>query len=134
MKAEASVKVAMSMSAVFEIEAPIRIESAPNLREHWSKRHRRAVKQDDEITYLLIGSRPLLRLLATQGPLQVTLTRIGPRRLDDDNCIAGFKAVRDAIARLLDVNDGDASRVTWVYGPQEKARTYGTRVRIEGRP
>jgi hypothetical protein len=115
---------------IVAVEIPVRIESTPNLREHWAARHRRAKAQDDAVTYSLIGDRTLAALVATGGPYLVTLTRIAPRLCDDDNAIAGFKNVRDSIARLLGVDDGDASLVAWIYG-QDKAKRYAAHIRIE---
>lgn len=36
------------------------------------------------------------------------------RRLDDDNFSGGAKALRDAVARWLEIDDGD-SRLAWEY-------------------
>jgi hypothetical protein len=47
----------------------------------------------------------------------VVLTRIAPPRskgLDSDNLQRALKAVRDAVADQLGVNDGD-KRVIWLY-------------------
>ena len=48
-------------------------------------------------------------------PLKITFTRIGARKLDSDNLAGSGKAVRDQLAKLLNVNDGDESKVTWHY-------------------
>lgn len=101
-----------------EVEVPVRIVSTPNAREHWSVIHRRAVQHDEAVTYSLIGRRDLAALVELGPPYVVTLTVKGPRLMDSDNCIAGCKAVRDSIARLLGVNDGEREAVTWVYAPQ----------------
>jgi hypothetical protein len=61
----------------------------------------------------------------------VTLTRLAPRMLDDDNAIAGMKAVRDAVADCLVVLDNDP-RVEWRYA-QERAKGYAVRISIEER-
>lgn len=42
----------------------------------------------------------------------VTVTRVGPRLLDDDNATASAKATRDEVAAWLGVDDGDGS-VRW---------------------
>ena len=49
--------------------------------------------------------------------MQITLTRIAPRTLDDDNLAAGFKATRDRVADWLGVDDGD-KRLTWRYAQE----------------
>jgi hypothetical protein len=64
-------------------------------------------------------------------PLRITLTRIGPRKLDNDNAVASMKHVRDSLARVLGINDGDETAAVWDYGPQQAGK-YAVRVRIEG--
>lgn len=63
------------------------------------------------------------------GSFKVTLTRIGKRMIDDDNCAGAFKAIRDGIAEALGINDG-SNRLTWIYR-QEKSKQYSVRVEIE---
>lgn len=109
------------------IAAPIRIVSEANRREHWAARHRRSSSQRAAIwaALLLAGEeRPV-------PPLTVTMARIGPRLLDDDNLAGGFKAVRDAIAKWLGVDDGPTSRVEWRYEQRRGKRgEYWVEVRI----
>jgi hypothetical protein len=59
-------------------------------------------------------------------PATVKFTRIGPRKLDDDNLRSSMKVIRDTVAKLVGVDDGDA-RYTWEYA-QEQGREYGVRV------
>ncbi len=108
--------------------APVRIESNANLREHWATRARRNKRQRSVIQWHLraLGSIP-----KPAGQLVVTITRIAPRRLDDDNAIGGCKAVRDAIAEWLGIDDG-SEQVAWRYGQERgRPREYACRVRIE---
>jgi hypothetical protein len=44
----------------------------------------------------------------------VTFTRVGPRILDDDNIRPALKGVRDQVATILGIDDGDA-RIKWQY-------------------
>lgn len=44
-------------------------------------------------------------------PVRVVMTRVGTRKLDDDNLETAFKAVRDTIADWLGVDDGDTQAV-----------------------
>ena len=55
-------------------------------------------------------------------PLLVRITRVGSRRLDDDNLSGGCKQLRDAIASLLG-RKGDSERegLYWEY-KQEKGK------------
>ena len=62
-------------------------------------------------------------------PCTVTITRLGPRKLDSDNLATSAKGLRDGIADKLGVDDGD-ERITWCYA-QEKSKTYGVRIEIE---
>lgn len=67
------------------------------------------------------GERETAKLLChrltrpTTWPVVVRLTRIGPRKLDSDNVAGACKAVRDGVADWLDVDDGDETKVRWVY-------------------
>ncbi len=61
-------------------------------------------------------------------PIVVTLTRIGKRRLDDDNLAASFKYVRDQIAHMIGTDDG-SPLYTWVY-KQQIGKVYGVEVEI----
>ena len=89
---------------------PVRTPSASNLREHWRARHRRTKAQRRAAYYAsLAAGVPLARESAT-----VRMTRVSPRRLDDDNVRGALKAVRDGIADALGVDDAD-ERVRWEY-------------------
>lgn len=61
----------------------------------------------------------------------ITLIRCGERLLDNDNAVGGnLKAMRDAIARTLDIDDGDP-RLRWHYGQCQTTGTHGVLVKIE---
>lgn len=103
------------------IELPLRIESCANKREHWATRSRRT--KQHRLAALAVPAHPL--------PCVVTMVRVAPRALDDDNLASGFKALRDGIADRLGVDDRDP-RVTWRYEQTRgKAKEYAARVRIE---
>jgi hypothetical protein len=105
------------------------IKSEMNQRDHWAVRKRRFDSQAAALNraVALLGLRPDL----PPGPVAVTLTRISGRRMDDDNLAGGFKAVRDAVARWLQVDDGDP-RVAWLYQQEPGKGTPAVRVLIEG--
>ena len=90
------------------VEVPIRIESTPNLREHWIVRSKRAGIHRNSTYFALKAARALYSV-----PCVVTMTRIAPRELDDDNNTAGLKNVRDGVALWLGVDDAD-KRITWI--------------------
>lgn len=98
------------------------LPSRANLREHWAVRAKR------DRTQRLIAASHLRHVLPPGvrarllrgGRLAVTITRLAPRRLDDDNLAAACKAVRDGIADALGVDDRDP-RIVW--RPAQIART-----------
>lgn len=106
----------------------MQLPSVANMRLHWAakaklfKAQRRAVWA----SLMSVDGREELWGLGTGRCLRVTLTRVSPRKLDDDNLQAAFKAVRDEVARWLGIDDGDP-RVDWWYA-QEKGISH---VRIE---
>lgn len=109
------------------IEYPCRIESVANLRECWQKKARRAQGQKKVTSVYLMTNRKQCPPL----PVVVTLTRIAPRLLDDDNNISGFKNVRDAVASFLALDDRDP-RITWRYAQERgKSKEYAVRIAIE---
>ena len=79
---------------VQSVELPIRTVSEKNAREHWATKARRTAKQRiDTLAGLLATGWPRPSL-----PLVITLTRIGPRKLDTDNLERALSGVRDGIA------------------------------------
>lgn len=65
------------------------------------------------------------------GVVRIVVTIISFRRreVDLDNVIAGAKPLRDAIAKSLDLDDGD-KRLIWEYGLVTTRGTTGTQVII----
>lgn len=84
----------------------LRLDVTPNSRMHWAKKAQRVKRQRAVVTALLS------RHARPAPPCDVTITRIGPRRMDDDNATAAAKAARDATAAWLGIDDGDP-RVRW---------------------
>lgn len=100
---------------------PLRIESVANRREHWASRAKRT--KAHRAAALAVQPIPL--------PCVVTMTRIAPRQLDDDNLRSGFKALRDGIADRLGVPDNDP-RIEWRYGQERgEPKQYAARVTLE---
>ena len=98
------------------IRIPLETVSLSNQREHWAKRSRRA-KDHRRAAYMWTQ-----RIARVDLPLTVTLTRIAPRKLDDDNLRGALKSVRDGVADRLGIDDNDL-RVSWMYG--QKAGNVG---------
>ena len=94
-----------------------------NARWNWREKARR-VKSMRRTARLVVIPHAL--------PVVVTLTRIAPRPMDDDNLAHAFKAIRDGIADRLDVDDRDP-RVQWRYG-QERGEPNQYAIRIEISP
>jgi hypothetical protein len=141
-----------------EFVVPVRLESEANLREHFHAKARRAKEQRAAVTAAVIDAgatvyvqvvkpkkktgkpKPVARwglpassarLAPPTLPCVVTMTRIAPRLLDDDNLARSAKAVRDQLAELLAIDDRDP-RVAWRC-EQERGgvREYSVRIRLE---
>lgn len=103
-----------------------RTVSESNTREHWAPKASRAKVQRAAAT--LVTRSTLLCPL----PIVVTLTRIAPRALDDDNLRGALKATRDGVADAFGVRDNDP-RVTWAYGQRKGApRAYQVEIAVSG--
>lgn len=109
------------------LEAPIKTIGELNDRSHWAARHRRRKFQRDQLGWMLRQHfKPKL-------PCTVVCTRIAPRKLDkEDNLPSAFKAIRDAVAEWLGVDDG-GDQVEWMYDQTKGApKFYGIRIEIYG--
>lgn len=105
-----------SAPPVVDVRLPLRVVSEANARGSWHGGASRAARQRSAVGLALQQHhRPAL-------PVSVRLVRWAPRKLDGDNLQRALKAVRDAVAEWLGVDDGDA-RVSWHYA-QGVARTY----------
>jgi hypothetical protein len=107
---------AMPMGAAWSVtlRPACRVISESNSRGHWSIAYGRARDQKQAVLAAWWWS-PLGTgcFSSTLFPVRVTLIHFGVR-LDDDNLSRAFKAVRDEVARLMGVDDGD-ERVEWRY-------------------
>lgn len=108
-----------------KFEIPICIPSMANARLHWAAKSRE-VKRQRDITAVMfrasVRKKPCL-------PCTITLTRRGPRKMDDDNLVSSFKAVRDQLAKEMGVDDGSNS-IQWKYSA-EKSKDYSILIEIE---
>ncbi len=105
----------------------LRTVSTANAREHWraraerSRNERAAVRahfQHEQIAPLEFGETCVVKL-----------TRIGPARMDSDNVIGSFKAIRDQVADCLGVDDGDEATIVFKYA-REKGE-FAVRIELE---
>lgn len=79
-------------------------ELNPNKRLHWAKVAKAKKDYKDLVMWEAIGHKPIL---PDEGNIQIVLTFHPPdnRLRDDDNAISAFKAGRDGLATLWNVND-----------------------------
>ena len=103
---------------------PVQVVSEANARCHWAARKRRFDDQAYAVRMCWPGCNQ-------RGPMVVTLTKLGGKKLDTDNLAGSMKAIRDQIAALLGIDDGD-DRLTWQYG-QSPGGEVGVRVEIRGK-
>lgn len=115
---------------MIEFTIPIRLVCSANSREHWRVIAKRKAEQRSTAKYATLGlfGRGLMVKLRT--PYKITITRIGKRRMDDDNLAGTAKYLRDGIADALGIDDGDETAATWHYS-QEIGNDYGARIQIE---
>lgn len=107
------------------VTIPLRTKNSLNVREHWAKRALRAKHHRATVGFIL---RAYLRNAGIGPPCVVTLTRTGPKRMDDDGLSAALKAVRDGVADALGIDDG-SDAVEWRYA-QTKGKP-GVEIRVE---
>lgn len=106
------------------VEVPIRLESNANGSQGITRGGRigRSKKRQSQKRIVALVLQPKLPrgLVGPSRRIRVTLTRIAPRALDDDNLAYAFKGVRDSIAKCLGVDDRDP-RVSWDYAQSRRA-------------
>ncbi len=115
------------MSGVVSFWMDLKTVASINGRAHPMERHRR-VKNERTVTnihMLQLGKLP-------EPPVEVRMTRWAPKELDDDNLRSALKSVRDEIAKVLGVDDGDTKRIRFVYHQRPGERPgYGVEVCIQ---
>ncbi len=116
------------------IRLPLRLESEANKREHWHFRAER-VRAQRRLTKKTVKRRLRGRTKTPGAAWRVTITRIAPRKLDDDNCVRACKAVRDGVADAFGLDDRD-ERLLFVCEQRRgvAAGEYATLICIESRP
>lgn len=105
---------------------PIRLPSLANTRMYWRRMASLKKKQKEATAACIKNAGPI----ALPMPLLVTITRVGPRKLDDDNLASACKYVRDQIAAAVGVDDG-SPLYTWRY--EQKIGKYSVEVEITER-
>lgn len=106
---------------------------SPNRVIHWRQLQALKTKLHRKILAQYNSDAPDLPLPAT-----ITITRIAPRKLDDDNMIAASKQLRDILADLvipsLAPGQADSSTLlTWHYCQERgKPKEYSLKITIQG--
>lgn len=102
----------------------MRVSSSTNMRSgHFARAGR--VKKEKSAAYLTMLS---LRNLLTPACI-ITLTRVAPRTLDDDNLRGALKSIRDGIARAMRVDDA-TPMIEWRYNQEYAAGRYAVMVEV----
>lgn len=122
----------MTTMKTMKVETFITVKtvSEGNMREHWGSRAGRHKKQKTATALALKPYADCVKL-----PCHVTLIRISPRPLDDDNLQFSFKAIRDAVADFLipGLKAGRADndpRITWGYDQRKEGKEKGFRIEL----
>ncbi len=108
---------------------PVRTVSEANQTDHWTVVSKRKKAQRALIQCRWNKEKPSIPL-----PCVVKLTRISPRKLDDDNLVMALKHVRDVVADLIRPGlppgfaDG-SGLIKWQYD-QVKGATRSVRIEI----
>lgn len=112
---------------IYRLTAPIKVISEANQREHWRAKHKRKAEQQTALK--LFWGQHVQRL--PKPPVTVVFTRIGQRKLDDDNLANAFKGLRDQLAKMIGVDDGsDLIRFEYRQIATGK-RQYGIEVEVK---
>lgn len=104
-----------------------RVVSEANRRDHWTVQRGRAERQAEALTAAAHRAGLTKWLSGCPVPCVVTWTHAG-RAMDGDNLQRAFKALRDALARLVGLDDGDPL-VRWAY--DQRPGPPGVELRIE---
>jgi len=108
------------------VEIPMRLPSRANLEHmNWAKRKKLVDGQARPVALTLSQCEPPLSA-------SVRLTRVAARLIRDehDNLPGAFKAVVDAVAKWLGVDDGDKDRVRWFYAQEKRSKTNLVRIEV----
>lgn len=107
------------------VSLPLRLVNGANESgEHWSHRRKRAKAHRD------IAAQFLPHQFLPPLPVTVTITRIGPKLMDDDGNQISAKHLRDGIADRYYLDDA-SDQIQWVYA--QRKGDYGVELEIRPR-
>ncbi len=108
-------------SARYELKNPLNGSGGTTRGARMAANARRA--RERQLGALLAAQLGCAAAIRAGRRCAVVLTRVSPRKFDDDNLAAAFKSVRDGIAARWEVDDGGPD-VVWLYdwrkGPDAK--------------
>lgn len=102
------------VTTILTMTIPMRTYSPNGSHMHWAKKAKRAKEQRSVVALMLRSKCPHTGRFGWGPPYVITLTRISPRKLDDDNLRGALKACRDGVADWLGIDDG-SELLTWHY-------------------
>lgn len=111
----------------------MRLVSLANARTHWAEKARIAKHQRGSAGVWTVKALTASPPVKYRGPWTIVICRIGPRKLDSDNLAISAKHVRDGVADALGIDDGDETKVKWLYDqrtPKEAGTTQRYEVRV----
>jgi hypothetical protein len=115
---------------------PLRCLNESNRRgrgdDRWAKAKRAKEQRNAANIAMRCARHPGYMVTRRDLPAAITLTRYGPRRMDDDGNQRALKAVRDGVADAFGTNDGPDGGLTFEYR-QEVANFYGCRIEVAAR-
>ena len=117
----------------FGLEIPMNLPSRGNVAsgKGWRDRAKLVKKQHETLARSFFGRHAKV----DNHRLDVLLTRVAPRDLDDDNLRQSLKAVRDFVAEWLGLSNDRDPRVRWEYAQDrdDRPRYQAARIQIEPR-
>lgn len=120
------------------ITLPLRLRSRQNgFGGHWATSAR--LNKQERLTASWACGGPLAEYRkGLEGgwvrALSVTITRIAPRELDDDNLRISAKSLRDGITDALGLKSDRDKRLTWEYSQERgKPGEYAVKITVMGR-
>jgi Holliday junction resolvase RusA-like endonuclease len=102
-------------------------EANRSRNDHWVVKKRRGDAQREALANALRDAG--LTDHTVPLPVLVTWVRVGRQVMDTDNLAGSAKALRDAMAKWIGVDDGDTDSVKWSY--EQRSGDAGVEVRIE---
>ncbi len=121
----------------FSVTLPIKVSA--NARGHTIglspkvKAHRGAARLAVSAAWRIFANRREAQIL--DRGLVVTLTRVAPRVLDDDNLRTSLKSPRDGVADALGLKSDRDPRIQWLYRESRAGvREYAVVIVVSPRP